>query len=146
MDTRKLDPIAKRFNTLHQFVFRKSNGRLWNRMMGVDLIMLTTIGRKTGQPRTTMVGAPIISEELILVLASYAAGDRNPQWYYNLLANSRVEVTVQGKKRVMIARDAQGEEKAELWHRAVANGAPLDKYQSKTERPIPLVILEPDYG
>jgi F420H(2)-dependent quinone reductase len=143
MDTRKIDPIAKRFNKLHQAVYRKSNGRCWSRMQGVDLVMLTTIGRKTGQPRTTVIGAPIIGEDMVLVLASYAAGNRNPQWYYNLLANPRVELLVKGRKRVMIARDAQGEEKAELWKRSVAGGAPLDKYQARTERTIPLVILEP---
>ena len=143
MDTRKLDPIAKRFNKLHQAVFRRSKGRLLKRMMGVDLIMLTTTGRKTGQPRITMVGAPIISEELILALATYAAGDRNPQWYYNLLANPEVLVLVNGRERAMIARDAEGEEKARLWKRAVDNGAPLDEYQARTERRIPIVILEP---
>jgi F420H(2)-dependent quinone reductase len=143
IDTRKLDPIAKRFNKLHQAVYRKSKGRFWSRMQGVDLVILTTVGRKTGQLRTTVVGAPIITDELVLVLASYAAGNRNPQWYYNLLANPAVEILVKGKTRSMIARDALGEEKAELWNRSVASGAQLDKYQSRTERSIPLVILEP---
>jgi deazaflavin-dependent oxidoreductase (nitroreductase family) len=143
MDTRKLDPIARRFNKLHQAVYRKSNGRCWSKMQGVELIMLTTTGRKTGQPRTTVVGAPIISEELVLVMASYAAGDRNPQWYHNLVANPAVEVRVKGETRSMIARDAQGDEKVELWNRCVASGARLDEYQARTERQIPLVILEP---
>jgi F420H(2)-dependent quinone reductase len=143
MDTRKLDPIAKRFNKVHQVVYRWSKGRLGGRMQGCELVMLTAIGRKSGQQRTTIVAAPIISDEMIVVMASYAAGNRNPQWYYNLLANTKVEVNVKGDKRVLLARDAQGEEKTDLWKRSIANGAPLDKYQSKTERPIPLVILEP---
>jgi F420H(2)-dependent quinone reductase len=143
MDTRRLDPIAKRFNKLHQAVYRKSKGRIGGRMQGVDLVMLTTVGRKTGQSRTTVVGAPIINDDMVVVMASYAAGNRNPQWYYNLLANPRVEVTVKGRTRAMIARDAQGEEKVSLWKRSMADGASLDQYQARTERPIPLVILEP---
>lgn len=143
IDTRKIDPIAKRFNKFHQFVYRKTKGRVMGKVMGVDVIMLTTIGRKTGEPRTAMVGAPIIGDDMILALASYAAGNRNPQWYYNLLANPKVEVLVFGDQRAMVARIAEGEEKDELWKRSVANGAPLDDYQARTERPIPLVILEP---
>jgi deazaflavin-dependent oxidoreductase (nitroreductase family) len=120
-----------------------TKGRLGGKMNGVSLVMLTTLGRKSGQLHTTMVGAPIVSDEMVVILASYAAGDRNPQWYYNLLANPDVELSVRGVKRKMIAREAKGEEKTELWRRAVAQGAPLDRYQSRTERSIPLVILEP---
>lgn len=143
MDTRRIDPIAKKVNRIHQAVYRMTNGRVGGRMKGVDLVMLTTIGRKSGQRRTAMVGAPIVSDELVVVPASYAAGNRNPQWYYNLLANPEVELLFRGTARKMIAREAEGEEKAQLWRRSVERGAPLDDYQARTERTIPLVILEP---
>ncbi len=143
MDTRKLDPIAKRFNSLHQAVYRMTKGRVGGKMKGVDLVMLTTVGRKSGQRRTAMVGALLVSDEMVVVPASYAAGNRNPQWYYNLLANPEVELVIRGSKRKMVAREAKGEEKGKLWRRSVEQGAPLDTYQAKTERTIPLVILEP---
>jgi deazaflavin-dependent oxidoreductase (nitroreductase family) len=143
VDTRKLDAIAKTFNKIHQWLYRVSKGRLGGKMMGANLVMFTTVGRKTGQPRTTMVGAPIVSHEMIVTLASYAAGERNPQWYYNLLTNPAVTVTVKGDRRTMIAREALGEEKASLWERCIASGTPLDKIQSRTQRAIPLVVLEP---
>lgn len=111
-------------------------------MFGTELVMLTTIGRKSGERRTSMVGAPIVTDGMVVVVASYAAGPTNPQWYYNLLANPEVEVTIKDETRSMVAREAAGDERAELWAQ-VAAVSDLDKYQARTPRQIPVIVLEP---
>ena len=143
MSPRKLDPVARRFNTVHQALFRASRGRLGGRMMGVDLVALTTIGRKSGERRTSMVGAPIIEDDMVVVIASYAAGPTNPQWYFNLLANPAVEILVRSSTRRMVAHEAEGDERAEIWARVTALNGNFEKYQARTERRIPLIVLEP---
>jgi len=139
---RKLDPTARLFNKAHQALFRRTGGRIGGHMFGVELVALTTIGRKSGERRTSMVGAPIIEDDMVVVIASYAAGPTNPQWYYNLLANPAVEVRIKDKTRHLVAREARGSERTALWAR-VAACTPIDKYQARTERRIPLIILEP---
>lgn len=139
---RKLDRWARYFNKVHQALFRATEGRLGGRMMGLDLVALTTIGRKSGQRRTSMVAAPIIASDKVVVVASYAAGSVNPQWYYNLLADPAVEVTFRGRTHSMTAHEAEGDERSTLWRVAAENGT-LDRYQARTERRIPLIILEP---
>ena len=142
---RKLDPTARLFNRCHQALFRRTRGRVGGRMFGVELVMLTTVGRKTGERRTSMVAAPIVEDEMVVVVASYAAGPTNPQWYYNLLADPAVEVTLKDTTRELVAREADGEERAALWER-VAAVSDLDKYQKRTERRIPVIVLEPRTG
>ena len=111
-------------------------------MFGVDLAMLTTVGRKSGQRRTSMVGAPIVEDDMVVIVASYAAGPTNPQWYYNLLANPDVELTIKDRTRPMVAHEAEGDERTELWQRVAAVSG-LDKYQARTSRRIPVVVLRP---
>lgn len=139
---RKLDTTARWFNKVHQWLFRRTGGRVGGRMLGVELVALTTIGRKSGERRTSMVGAPIVEEDLVVVVASYAAGPTNPQWYYNLLAEPRVEVTHRRRRRELVAREVAGDELVDLWAR-VAAVSDLEKYQARTERRIPLIALEP---
>jgi deazaflavin-dependent oxidoreductase (nitroreductase family) len=79
----------------------------------------------------------------VVLVASYGGDDRHPSWYLNLRDNPEVELTLEGQTRTMKARTASPEEKAELWPRVVAAHKGYAQYQTRTDREIPLVILEP---
>ena len=109
---------------------------------GVPVLLLTTIGRKSAQPRT----APLLFIEdgdNIVVWASQGGLPKDPLWYKNLQANRQCEVQIKRRKKRMRARTANPEERARLWPKAVAHYADLASYQAWTDRVIPLVILEP---
>ncbi len=127
----------------HRAVIRISGGRLFNSLGGMPILELHTIGRKTGEPRVTTLSSPIISADRVVLVASKGGDDRNPAWLLNLEANPEVEVVVAGQKRLMRARVASAEEKAELWPQIVAAYKGYEGYQKRTGRDIPVVICEP---
>lgn len=143
---RRLDPVMRRFNKTHQWIHRRSGGRLGNSMGGTKIVGLTVIGRKSGQPRTSMVGAPIIDDDKVVVVASYMAGKTHPQWYLNLLANPKVDVTYKKQTRPYLAREAAGPELDELKAR-IAAASWMAKYTDRAEaragRHFPVIVLEP---
>jgi deazaflavin-dependent oxidoreductase (nitroreductase family) len=128
---------------LHRALISVSGGRLFNRMAGMPIVELHTTGRKTGKDRITILLAPIISDERVVLVASKGGDDRNPTWLLNLQANPDVELSVGGKRRTMRARVASTEEKAELWPQIVAAYKGYGNYQKRTQRDIPVVICEP---
>ena len=137
------DLSARVIYTVHEAVFRASGGRLLGSIGGMPVLKLTTTGRKSGQPRSTMLTSPVREGDRLVVVASYGGDDRHPAWFLNLQANPHVEVTTGGKTRPMLARVATAEEKAELWPKVVAAYKGYEGYQTKTSRDIPLVLLEP---
>ncbi len=137
------DVGAKLVTGLHKAVFRASNGRFANRGFGMPVVELATTGRKSGKRRTTMLTSPVQDGERVVLVASWGGDDRHPTWYLNLRDKPEVELTVEGKTRPMRARTASEEEKAELWPRVVDAYKGYAQYQKRTERDIPLVILEP---
>jgi deazaflavin-dependent oxidoreductase (nitroreductase family) len=137
------DVVARLVTGFHEAVFRVSNGRVGNKGFGMPVVMLTTTGRKSGKRRTTMLTSPTQDGEGIVLVASYGGDDRHPAWFLNLRDNPEVEVTMRGQTRPMRARVASSEEKAELWPRVVAAYRGYWQYQKRTERDIPLVIVEP---
>ncbi|CAN5577615.1 nitroreductase/quinone reductase family protein [soil metagenome] len=137
------DQLAKAGTSVHEAVFRASNGRIFGRAFGMPVVLLTTTGRKTGKLRTTMLTAPVVDGETIVLVASYGGDSRHPAWFLNLRDNPDVEAVMGGTKRAMHARVASDEEKQELWPRAVAAYKGYAGYQKRTDRDIPLVILEP---
>ena len=91
-----------------------------------------------------MLTAPVIDGERLVLVASYGGHSHNPHWFQNLLIHPDVGVTMGGKKeRPMRARVANSEERAELWRRVVRAYPGYERYQRKTDRLIPLVVLEP---
>ncbi len=138
------DAAARFWTGLHEAAFRASNGLLFNRLGGMPVILLTTTGRKSGQPRSTMLTVPVRDRERLVLVASYGGDDRHPTWFLNLRANPEVEVLMDGRTRRMRARVAAAEEKAALWPRVTAAYWGYAQYQRQTTREIPLVILEPD--
>ncbi len=109
----------------------------------MPVVQLTTIGRKSGQPRTVMLTSPVHDDDRVVLVASYGGDDRHPAWFLNLRDNPKVELTMEGRRRRMRARVASTDEKAELWPRVVAGYRGYAQYQTRTRRDIPLVILEP---
>ena len=140
------DVVVRNVTALHAAVFRATSGRVGGRMFGMPVVMLTTIGRKSGKRRTTMLTSPVVEDGRVVLVASYGGDDRHPTWFLNLRDNPEVEVVMGGKTSPMRARIASADEKAELWPRVVAAYRGYGGYQKRTDRDIPVVILEAPNG
>ena len=108
---------------------------------GVYTLILTTTGRRSGEPRPT----PLIygtHDGDYLVVASKGGSDEPPAWYRNLSENPDVEVQVQGDRFRARARTATPPEKPDMWRAMTAAWPAYDEYQAKTDREIPVVVLE----
>ena len=122
-------------------LYQATNGVVGRRLVGNDMLLLTTRGRLTGQPHTV----PLLylrDGDRFLVIASYGGRDRHPEWYLNLLANPSVTARVAHRKMVLTARTASSSEREEWWPRVVASYGDYAVYQTRTEREIPIVALE----
>jgi deazaflavin-dependent oxidoreductase (nitroreductase family) len=137
------DAVFKAVTGFHQVVFDLSNGKLTGKVSGMPVVKLTTIGRKTGKPRSTMLSTPLEEGDKVVLVASFGGDDRDPMWYSNLVANPEVDVVMSGSKRSMHARVAEGDERTRLWETLTAKHANYAGYQRKTSRQIPVVVLEP---
>ena len=137
------DTLAKAVNTLHRTLYTASGGRIGGSGYGMPVVILTTTGRKSGEPRTVMLTAPVEDGDRVVIVASYGGDDRHPAWFLNLRENPDVEVTLRNQKRRMRAHVANAEERAELWPRVTKDHANYAGYQKRTDREIPLVVLEP---
>jgi deazaflavin-dependent oxidoreductase (nitroreductase family) len=114
-------------------------GYIWN---GVPTLLLTTTGRKSGQPRTT----PLIHARDggdYLVVASMGGAPQHPQWYLNLVANASAQIQDRSDHIDVTARTAGEDEKARLWKIVAEQWPNYDVYQSRTDRVIPVVVLSP---
>jgi deazaflavin-dependent oxidoreductase (nitroreductase family) len=142
-DLRRMKPFLKLMSKANTWLFRASGGRLGAKFMGgAPVGLLTTTGRKSGAERTTPLIYLADGERIVLV-ASLGGMPRNPLWYDNLAAKPEVAFqTPEGKRRYR-ARTANAAEKAALWSRLVAIYRAYADYQKRTEREIPVVILEP---
>jgi deazaflavin-dependent oxidoreductase (nitroreductase family) len=138
-----VDAGFKFVNAMHQSVLRLTGGRYPRTLMGMPAVELHTIGRKTGERRTTMLTSPVHDDTRIVLVASKGGDDRHPQWYRNLTANPEVEITIAGETKKMRARTASPEEKASLWPEILASYSGYGSYQKRADRDIPVVICEP---
>lgn len=137
------DAFYKVGTGIHRALFNASKGRIFNKAFGMPIVELVTTGRRSGKERSTMLAVPITEGDRLVLVASFGGDDRHPAWYLNLQANPEVRVTTSGSTRTMIARIASKEERAELWPRITSVFEGYARYQERTERPIPVVILEP---
>ena len=126
----------------HVRSYRETDGDLghdWRK--GTSILLLTTTGRRSGEPRTT----PLIygrSGDDYLVVASQGGSEEPPDWYLNLLERPEVEVQVLGDRFAARARTATADEKPAMWREMAGHWPAYDDYQRKTEREIPVVVLE----
>jgi deazaflavin-dependent oxidoreductase (nitroreductase family) len=137
------DTYYKVGTRIHRAIFNISKGRIFGRAFGMPIIELVTFGRRSGKARATMLSVPIIDGDRLVLVASFGGDDRHPAWYLNLRSNPEVRVTIAGLTRTMIARIATEEERSELWPQIISVFEGYARYQKRTERPIPVVILEP---
>ena len=137
------DAVVKVVTRLHRAVFDLSQGRLAGKTSGMPVVKLTTIGRKSGQRRATMLTSPLIDGDKVILVASFGGDDRNPAWFGNLVANPDVEVVMSGSTKTMRARVAGGDERTALWEALTAKHTNYAGYQRKTLRQIPVVVIEP---
>ena len=136
-------PIERPVNWIEDHLYRylETNGEDGHIFSGVPTLLLTTMGRKTGQPYTT----PLIygqDGDRYLLVASRGGAPTNPGWYRNLVIQPDVEIQVKADRFSVRARTATPEEKGPLWELMAKIWPNYDEYKTKTTREIPLVILE----
>ena len=129
------------FGQEHVKAYIDTNGERGHDWKGTHCLLLTTTGRKTGQPRIM----PLIyaaDDGRYVVVASKGGAPEHPAWYLNLRDDPEVEVQVKGDRFRAVARDAEGEERERLWKTMTGEWPDYDEYQKKTDRQIPVVVLE----
>lgn len=135
-------PTLRVIDKVHTFLYRASRGLIGSRMDGLDVLLLSTVGQKTGKVRR--VPLPYFrSGSKYLLIGSYGGNPKNPHWVNNLIKNPRVEVQVGSRSWSTLARVAQGEEREQLWKQLTYDFPRYANYQKKTTRQIPVVVLEP---
>lgn len=137
------DFVLKTVNAIHRPLFRLTKGKVAGRGAGMPVVALTTTGRKSGHRRTTMLTTPLVEGDTVVLVASRGGDDRNPDWFHNLAADPAVELEMDGRTRPMTARIATGPERDDLWERLTTAHDNYAGYQRRTERQIPVVVLEP---
>lgn len=136
------DANVRRASAIHKHLFRITGGRLGNRLVDNDMLLLTTTGRVSGKPHTV----PLLylqNGASLVVVASYGGRDFYPDWYLNLVEIPEVKVQLpRGRPSVMVSRTADPEERRGWWPKIVEAYDGYAIYQGRTEREIPVVILE----
>jgi deazaflavin-dependent oxidoreductase (nitroreductase family) len=123
-------------------LYESSDGTQGTTMRGLPVIILTTRGAKSGKVRKS----PLMRVEhdgTYAAVASLGGAPKNPVWYYNVVGDPHVELQDGPVKKDMVAREVTGDEKAAWWQRAVAAYPDYADYQNKTERQIPVFVIEP---
>ncbi|WP_166850691.1 nitroreductase family deazaflavin-dependent oxidoreductase [Isoptericola sp. BMS4] len=121
--------------------YEESGGTTGTTLRGMPVVVLTTVGARTGKVRKT----PLMRVEhdgAYAVVASLGGAPKHPVWYYNVLAHPRVELQDGPEKHEYVAREVTGDEKALWWERSVAAYPDYAEYQKKTDREIPVFVLE----
>ena len=129
------------FGQEHVERYRETDGEEGHDWNGTSVLILTTKGRRSGEPRSTPLIYGAHGDEYVVV-ASKGGAPEHPAWYLNLAADPEVELQVRGDRFKARARTATAEEKPELWSTMTASWPAYDEYQTKTEREIPVVVLE----
>lgn len=138
------DFVLKGMNLVHRGLLAVTFGKVGWDAAGMAVLELTTIGRKSGEPRSVMLTSPLQEGDVIVVVASRGGDDHHPAWYVNLVANPEVQVVWKGRPKVtMTARTATPEERARMWPLIAERYTNYAGYQKKTDREIPLVLLTP---
>ena len=126
----------------HAGVYRATGGKLFGRMGKSPILLLNTVGRKSGKKRTSPLLYAMDGEDFVII-ASKGGASAHPAWYLNLMANPEATVEIEDREVRVRAEEADSEEKSRLWQKMVEMYPAYDAYQEKTEREIPLLILRP---
>jgi F420H(2)-dependent quinone reductase len=136
------EPSPEQFVRDQVEAYERSGGSEGNTMMGKPVIILTTKGARSGKIRKTPL-MRVEHEGRYAVVASLGGAPQHPVWYHNISANPQVELQDGPDRSDYRAHEATGDEKAQWWQRAVEAWPDYAEYQKKTEREIPLLVLEP---
>lgn len=123
-------------------LYESTNGAEGNTMRGMPIIILTTVGNKSGKIRKTPL-MRVEHEGAYGVVASLGGAPKHPVWYHNVVANPEVELQDGATRKAYVAHEATGEERDVWWARAVAAYPDYADYQTKTDRIIPVFVLTP---
>jgi deazaflavin-dependent oxidoreductase (nitroreductase family) len=140
--TGEYQPGTSSWSRKHVEEYEATNGQKAGDLRGHPVVVLTTVGAKTGKLRKTAL-MRVEHDGVYAVVASLGGSPRNPKWYYNLRKNPHVELQDGATKRDYLAREALGEEKVAWWARAVDAFPDYAGYQKKTSRLIPVFVLTP---
>jgi deazaflavin-dependent oxidoreductase (nitroreductase family) len=135
------DTTVKRLSSLHALVYRTTNGRIGRRLVDNDMLLLTTLGRRTGTEHTV----PLLylrEGHRLVVIASYGGRPENPEWYRNLESHPQASAQILGHSIEVKATTMTAIEHSEWWPRVVDAYSDYDVYQSRTNRQIPVVWLD----
>jgi deazaflavin-dependent oxidoreductase (nitroreductase family) len=134
--------LIKLFMDVNAFLIRLTSGRIGGRLGRQTILLLETMGRKSGKPRLIPI-AYFFHEGTYFVVESNWGRDKDADWYLNLRKNPRAKLTVNGKNIPVEAHDARGEEYTRLWKFATERHPPYLNYQKMTSRKIPIVVFQP---
>ncbi|GAB7145190.1 nitroreductase family deazaflavin-dependent oxidoreductase [Mycobacterium riyadhense] len=136
-----MNPDLQGFNNNIIDEFRSNDGKVGGQFANADLLLLTTIGAKSGQSRVSPLAYFRIDGKLIII-GSFAGADVNPAWVHNLRANPRAHIEVGTESFDVVARELPPQERDELFPRVTAAAPGFAEYQAKTSRVIPLFELQ----
>ena len=140
--TGEYEPSTSKWARDQAELYEATNGEQGGLLRGRPVIVLTSVGASTGKLRKTAL-MRVEHDGHYAVVASMGGAPKNPVWYYNLKKNPHVELQDGAIKRDYTAREVTGDEKAVWWERAVATWPDYANYQAKTDRQIPVFVLEP---
>lgn len=135
-------PLATAATRAHAWVYRRSGGRLGRSLVGIDVLVLRTTGRKSGKPRDAPLGY-VRDGKAFVVVASNAAAEKVPAWWLNLQADPDAVVVLDGKEHPVHARRATEDEVARVWPKLQAMYVGFDHYKAIATRELPVVFLDP---
>ena len=142
---RRLPRLAVILARAHANLVRMSGGRVGRRFLGAPMLLLRTVGRRSGKMRQTPT-LYLRDGDRFVVVAANAAAATTPAWFLNLIAAGRGEVVIAGETIPVEAREADAEERRRLWPSLVEMYGGLDRYTEMTERRFPIAILTPSGG
>lgn len=134
------DSTARRLSTVHTVLFRATGGRIGKRLVNNDMLLLSTVGPRTGNPHTVPLLYLRDGDDYVII-ASWGGRPENPQWYRNLQAQPHTTIQVLSEKIPVTARTADPTERVRLWPLILTAYDGYAEYESRTTREIPVVIL-----
>jgi F420H(2)-dependent quinone reductase len=132
--------LIRAMSRAHEAVYRASGGRLLRRVVGMPVLLLTTTGRRSGRPRTATLTYLRDGDDLV-VIGSFGGSDLPPAWWLNLQRDPRASVQIGATTSKVTARAATTEEHERLWPLVTETNPGYGRYQKRTARPIPIVML-----
>ena len=140
----KRNALIELFWKIHPHLYHWSGGRIGGKIMNLPVLLLTTRGRRSGQPRTKAL-MYLPDGDSFVVIASVLGEPKHPVWFLNLRAQPKVEVEVGSRRIGVVAHEAEGAERERLWNAVVKRQKDYAVYQERTNRRIPVVVLKPSH-